>query len=206
MLEGSIQKSGDKLRIMASLVNGEDNSTLWSDTYNGKMDDIFALQDSISTSVVRALNVTLLGEKNSHKQWKTDPEAYNAYLLGLHFYALYTRKDLEKAEEYFKTALSIDPNYAPAWIQLSQVHSIQADYGVVPVDEGYRNALQEVKKALDLDSNYVPAFSRMGSIKIMYDWDWTGADKYLKKALELDPEYTGAMNGAASLAATFGNF
>ena len=206
LLEGSIQKSGDRLRIMASLIDGENNATLWSETYDGKMDNIFDLQDSISNSVAKALNITLLGKENSPKQWKTDPDVYNAYLLGKHFYSLYTRKDLEKAEEYFNKALAIDSSYAPAWVQLSLVHSIQADYGVVPVEDGYGKARREVQRALELDSNYVPAFSRMGSIKRMYDWDWTGADKYFKKALGLEPEYTGALSGAASLAATFGNF
>ena len=206
ILEGSVQKSGNNLRIMADLINAETDATLWSNTYKGTLNSIFALQDSISESVAKALNIALLGKDNKPRTWKTDPEAYNAYLLGIHFYSLYSKDDLAKAVSYFQKALSIDPGYAPAWIQLAAVHSIQADYGDLPVDEGYHKARLEVEKALELDSNYVPAFSRMGRIKIMYDWDWAGADKYFKKALKLEPEYTGALNGAASLAVTFGKF
>ncbi len=206
ILEGSVQKSGNNLRIMADLINAETDATLWSNTYKGTFSNIFDLQDSITGSVAEALDVALLGKIKSTGQWKTDPKAYNDYLLGIHFYRTYTKEGLEKGASYFEKTLSIDSGYAPAWVQLSTVHSIQADYAYIPLDEGYHKARQEAEKALELDPNNVAAFSRMGYIKRTYDWEWTGADNYYKKALKLEPEHAGALNGAATLAATLGHF
>ena len=206
ILEGSVQKSGNNLRITANLVNAETDATLWSNTYTSTLSNIFALQDSITGSVAEALDVALLGKINSAGKWKTDPTAYNDYLLGIHFSRMYTKEGLEKAAGYLEKALSIDSNYAPAWVQLSTVHCIQADYAYMPLDEGYHKARFEAEKALELDSNYVPAFSRLGYINRTYDWNWTGADSFYKKALDLEPEYAGAVNGAAQMAATLGHF
>ncbi len=205
ILEGGVQKSGNNLRISADLVNVETEATLWSDTYDGTMDNIFALQDSISVSVAEALRAALLGKETVQGQ-KTDPEAYNAYLLGNHFYAKQIKDDWEKAAAYYEKALSIDSGYAPAWAGLSVIHSRQADKGYIPVDEGYRKARQEIDKALKLDPDLAAAYSQLGWIKTGYEWDWTGADEAYKRALELEPRNAGAVSGAANLAATLGKF
>src|SRR3990172_8022386 len=181
ILEGSVRKAGNNLRITAQLIDVETDAHLWSQSYDGTLENIFALQDSISGSVAEALKIALLEKETATQQRETDPEAYNAYLLGKHFFNLRGKENFEKAESYFEQALSIDPNYAPAWMGLSEVHGRQASYGYMPVDEGYRKARQEVEKALGLDPNLADVYSQMGYIKRTYDWDWTGADKSYQK-------------------------
>ena len=206
ILEGSVQKAGNNLRISADLVDVETDATLWSNTYNGTMNNIFALQDSISGNVAEALKVSLLGKEAAKLKQKTDPEAYNDYLLGNHFFDLRGKENWEKAEDYYEKALSIDSSYAPAWVGLSRVHSQQAHQGYVPVDEGNPKARKEAEKALELNPNLADAYAQIGRIKNLYDWDWTGADEAFKKGLELEPKNVDVINGAALLAATLGRF
>ncbi len=206
ILEGSVRKAGNTLRITAQLIDVETDAHLWSETYDGTLDNIFALQDSISHSVAEALKITFLGKENATQQRETDPQAYNAYLLGKHFFDLRGKENLEKAAGYFEQALSIDPGYAPAWVGLSQTHGTQAGLAYVPVDEGYRKARQEVEKALELDPDLAAAHSRLGWIKMVYDWDWSGADESYRRALELEPGNAGAIGGVARLAAALGRF
>ncbi len=204
ILEGSVQKAGNNLRISADLVNVETDATLWSNTYNGTMNNIFALQDSISGNVADALNAALLGSNKSATEKKTDPEAYNDYLLGNHFRDLGGNENFEKAEEYYYKALSIDSTYAPAWVGLSSVHGSQASNGYLPVNEGYKNARNEIDKALQLNANLADAYAQLGNIKSNHDWDWAGADEAFKKGLKLDPENTRIINGASALAMALG--
>src|SRR5262245_41799073 len=138
VLEGSVRKAGDQLRITAQLIEVATDSHLWSETYDRKMENIFAVQDDISASVAGALKAALEGQPAKTKE--TNPEAYNAYLQGRYFYDRLSKEDLEKAIGYFEEALRLDPNYARAWAGLSAVHSKQADRGYVSVDEGYAKA------------------------------------------------------------------
>ncbi len=204
VLEGSVQKAGNNLRISADLVNVETDATLWSNTYNGTMNNIFALQDSISGNVAEALNAALLGKEAARSEQKTDPEAYNDYLLGEHFLNLSGKDNLETAEGYYKKALVIDSTYAPAWVGLSSVYSSQGSNGYVPVDEGYSRARKEVEKALELNPNLADAYAQLGEIKSNHDWDWKGADEAFQKGLALEPENTKIINRASTLAGTLG--
>ena len=205
ILEGSVRKSGDNLRISADLVNAETDATLWSNTYDGTINNIFALQDSISGSVAEALKAALLGKELASYN-KTDPEAYNLYLLGNHFYALYNKDNFEKAIEYYKRALSIDSNYLPARAALTNVRLKQHFMGHVPLYQDYTEIRKEVYKMLKFFPDFADAYVMMGMIKQVYDWDWEGADKYFKKALELEPDNSYALTEAAVLNRTLGNF
>lgn len=206
ILEGSVRKSGNILRITAQLIDAETDAHLWSKIYDGAMENVFALQDSISGSVSDALEVTLLGEQKEPRKRTTVADAYNAYLLGKHFYALRGRDNWEKSAVYYEQAVSIDPQYAPAWVGLSKVHSSQADYGYQPVDESFRKARTEVERALALDPNLAGAYSQLGWIKRGYDWDWAGADSAYRRALELEPGDASIITNAAVLSATMGRF
>ena len=206
ILEGSVRKSGNNLRISADLVNAETEATLWSNTYDGTMNNIFALQDSISDNVAEALKAALLGKGTTKPEQRTNPEAYNNYLLGIHSYNLLHKENLKKAEGYYKKAIAIDSSYAPAWVGLSDVHSYQAGNGYMPFEEGYSKARKEVEKALELNPNLADAYANLGGIKRAYDWDWKGADDAYKMGLELAPENISVLNGVANLASTLGNF
>ena len=205
ILEGSVQKAGNNLRISADLVNVETDATLWSDTYDGTIDNIFALQDSISGNVAEALKATLLGKKTAKSEKPPDPKAYNDYLLAKHFYRLRGKKNLEKATGYLEEALKIDPGFARAWVSLSATHTAQADFGYIPVEVGYQKALQEIEKAIELNPNLASAYSQKAWIKLAHDWDWKDADKLIKHALKLEPENSGVISYAAFLDATLGD-
>jgi serine/threonine protein kinase/Tfp pilus assembly protein PilF len=206
ILEGSVQKYGNNLRISADLVNTETNATLWANSYDGSLKNIFALQDSISGSVVKALDAALLGKEKIIPEQKTDPEAYNNYLLGHHFYELRGKENFEKAISYYRKALAIDSDYAPAWTGLAGVHISQADIGYLPADEGYNMGRREAKKAIKINPNLANAYVLLTWIRTYYDWNWSKADESIKKALKLDPENAGVINGAATLNFTLGRF
>jgi TolB-like protein/Tfp pilus assembly protein PilF len=202
ILEGSVRKSGNSLRITAQLIDVETDAHLWSDTYEGTLENIFAVQDTISHSVAEALKIVLLEKETATHRRETHPQAYNAFLLGKHFAS--QRKDWEKAVRYFQQALAIDSNYAPAWAELSSVHSAQANDGILPLSVGYEQARREAEKALALDPNLANAQLQMGWIKRRYDWDWSGADAYYQRALELDGGNARVLSAAAGLTRTLG--
>ncbi len=161
VLEGSVRKAGNQLRITAQLIEVATDSHLWSQTYDRQMENIFAVQDEIAASVAGALKVTLEGGQTPKAQ-QTNPEAYNAYLQGRYFFDRRSKEDLEKAIGYYEQALQIDPNYARAWVGLSAVHTRQAGLGYVPMDEGYAKARKEAEKALELDPNLAEAHAQHG--------------------------------------------
>jgi tetratricopeptide (TPR) repeat protein len=169
------------------------------------MENIFAVQDEIASSVANALKATLEGGQTPKVQ-ETNPEAYNAYLQGRYFYDRRTREDYEKAAGYFEQALRIDPNFARAWVRLSSLHAHLAGMGYMPMDKGMDKARKEVQKALELDPNLAEAHAQIAFIKRIHDWDWTGADAALDKALELEPANADVVRGAALLATTLGRF
>lgn len=204
ILEGSVRKSGKILRITAQLIDVLTDAHVWSEIYDGTLENIFALQDTISRSVAAALKIVLLGKEPAIQQRETNPEAYNAYLLGKHFSS--QRNNLEKAARYFQQALSIDSSYAPAWVELSRIHSDQANEGSVPIGKGYEKARLEAEKALALVPNLADAHLQIGWIKRRYDWDWSGADESYQHALKLDPGSARVISAAAGLARTLGRF
>ena len=165
ILEGSVRKSGNKVRITAQLIKAADGSHLWSETYDRTLDDIFVVQDDIAGEVVKALKVTLLGTALTTRSKPQDSEAYNLALQGRFFLDRRSRKDLERAVEYFRRSRERDPDYAPAWAGLSQAYARQADYGFVPAADGYRRAREAAEKALALDPQLADAHLAMGWIQ-----------------------------------------
>src|SRR5262249_33263656 len=123
VLEGSVRKSGDTLRITAQLIRASDGFHIWSETYDRHLDDIFKIQDDIAGAVVDALKVSLLGAQAPHAVPTASTEAYTLYLQGLAFGQRYTREDTEKAADYLRRAVEADPNFAPAWNQLAGAYS-----------------------------------------------------------------------------------
>ena len=165
ILEGSVRKSGEKVRITAQLIKAADGSHLWSETYDRTLDDIFVVQDDIAGEVVKALKLTLLGTALTTRSKPQDSEAYNLALQGRFFLDRRGQKDLERAVDYFRRSRERDPDYAPAWAGLSQAYARQADYGFVPAADGYRRAREAAEKALALDPQLADAHLAMGWIQ-----------------------------------------
>lgn len=205
VLEGSVRKAGNQIRITAQLVKASSDSHLWSQTYDREMENIFAVQDEISEAVADALKITLAGIPIA-KSIEPNPEAYNNYLQGKYFYTNRTKEDLEKAITYFEKAVQIDPSFSRGWVGLSSAHTAQADRSYISAKEGYEKARKEAEKALELDPNSAGGYLEMGWIKRSYDWDWAGADAAYRRALELEPDNANAIRGKAALSSTLGRF
>ena len=207
ILEGSVRKDANRVRITVQLINVEDGFHLWSETYDRKVDDIFAVQEEIARSVAGSLKVALLGRNTATPSAQgKNADAYNAYLQGRYFYERSSKENFEKAIAYYERAIKLDPGYALAWAGLAEAHSRQADWAYVPVEQGYQKAREAAERALALDSNLAEAHAAMGGIKNFYDWDWTGADASFQRALALEPGNATVVRGAALLAATLGRF
>lgn len=191
ILEGSVRKEGDRFRISVELTNADSGFQLWSQIYDRKISDIFAVQDEIASAVSGVLEITLLGRNGSaipSAVLRTSPEAYQAYLQGRYFQGRSENKDdLEKAVTFANQAIQLDARYAPAWVLRSTTYNLMAGFGLIGNTEGMRKARQDAQHAIALDPNLASAYLALGDIQLSYDWDWSGAEASGKKAAELEP-------------------
>jgi len=202
VLEGSVRKSDNQLRITAQLINAETGYHLWSATYDRKMDDIFAVQDEIAAAVVAALRVSILREAPRARE--TTPEAFSAYLHGLHFYQQRTNDGYDKSVQYVQQALNIDPEYVPAWTLLGATYSNQALTGQMPFDDANTKALAAIEKALQIDPSFALANSARAWLAMVYERDYAASAAFFRRALDLEPENPIILGNAAVLARTLG--
>jgi serine/threonine-protein kinase len=189
LLEGSVRKAENELRITAQLVNVVDGYHLWSERYDREMVDIFAIQEEISLAIVDKLKLKLLGEIKGEliRSYTEDIEAYNLYLKGRYFWNKRTGGDLKRAIEYFEQAIERDGRYAPAYAGIADSYNDLPNYSSFSPDEAYPKANEAALKALELDDKLAEAHASLGLIKSEYDWDWDGAEKEFKRAIELNP-------------------
>jgi len=200
VLEGSVRKAGNRMRISVQLVKVADGYHLWSQTYDRTLEDIFAVQDDIAQSVVTELRTTLFGESEAKaeqhasvqvavavKGRTANPEAHRLFLQGRHFLDRRTREDSTRGIGYLKQALEIDPDFALAWAALARAYRAEADVGWVPAVEGVARARDAVARALALEPDLAEGHAEMGWIRMYYDWDWHGAQASFQRALELAP-------------------
>ena len=185
ILEGSVRKSGNRVRITAQLIKAEDGYHLWSETWDRTLDDVFAIQDEIAVAVVNALKITLLGE--APRVTEAKPEAYALYLQGRFFLNQGTRDSTSKAQIEFEKALAIDPEYAVAWAGLAETLWTRAGYGYVDFEEGMTQARTSVEKALELDSELATGWVNLAQLLSTVEWDYAGAGDAVKRAIELEP-------------------
>jgi TolB-like protein/Flp pilus assembly protein TadD len=202
VLEGSVRKSGNTVRITAQLINAATDTHLWSETYDRKLDDIFVVQDEIAADVVKQLKLTLLGA--APKVRTTDPEAYGLYLQAVQLGRQSTAEGFKQSDALYRKALVIDPRYAPAWSGLASNFINEVGQGMLPNKEGYAQAREAAMKALAIDSDYAPAHARLGSIAMYGGNDLAGAAQHFKRALELDPTDPGVLSNSANLLASLG--
>ena len=151
LLEGSVRKEGNRVRITAQLIKASDGSHLWSETYDRTLDDIFKVQDEIADAVAQAMQVTLLAG-TLPRRMPASSEAHNRYLEGKYFFQRRTKDDYEKAIVSFERALAADQAFAPAWAGLAWVYAHQAGLGLIPAESGSKQARDAAQRALGLDS------------------------------------------------------
>ena len=196
ILEGSVRKSGNQVRITAQLINAVNDKHLWSETYDRKLDDIFKVQDEIAGKVVEELKVTLLGA--APKVRETDPKAFALYLQARELARQNTAVAIAKSDALYQQALAIDPNYAPAWNGLAVNHRQEPIINMVSSQEGYARAREAAQKALSIDPDYAPAHATLGRIADS-DNDPAGAARHFERALAIDPTDSDVLLYAAEL-------
>ena len=184
VLEGSLRREGNRIRISAQLVDARSGVHLWSETYERELQGVFALQDEITRAIVDALKIKLAISLPAHEQRNT--EAYDLYLQGLYFSNKGSEEDLRRALSFFQRALEKDPTFSRAWTGISKVWYFLADVYVKPL-EAYPISKEAALKALALDEKDAEAHCYVSEAKRVLDWDLAGQNTELKRALQLDP-------------------
>lgn len=189
VLEGSVRKAGNRLRITAQLINVADGYHLWSERFDREMDDIFAIQDEISMAIVSNLKVRLLRDEEDKlvKRHTEDPEAYSLYLKGLYFSFKASPEGIEKALQYFREAIDKDPNFALAYTGVAGAFSSLAIFSLLPTKEILPKVKAALDKALELDDTLAEAHATAASMAFWFEWDWKAAENHFKRALALNP-------------------
>jgi len=185
VLEGSVRKSGNQVRITVQLIDARSDKHLWSETYDRPLDNIFAIQDEIAATVVAQLKVTLLGE--SPKAAVTSPEAYALFLKGRESVRTGSAEAYARAIDQYQQALSLAPDYAPAWVELASAYLNQAARGMREVSEAGPLARAAAERALALDPKSGPAEGHLAWIANAFDYDMPTAARHTERALALDP-------------------
>ncbi|HJZ12601.1 MAG TPA: hypothetical protein VJ521_10645, partial [Acidobacteriota bacterium] len=196
VLEGSVRKSGNRLRISVQLVNASDGFHLWSERYDREMQDIFELQDEITLSVTDALKVRLLGKDRDIvlKRYTDDAEAYELFLKGRYYHYKYTAEGWRRAIEFFEKAIEKEPNYAKAYAGMNTSWGFLWFMGFLPAEQAVPQMKAAATKALEIDENLAEAHLSQAMISFFYDWEWQKAEQEFKRAIALDPHNAEALS------------
>ena len=202
VLEGSVRKSGDAIRVTAQLIKAADGYHVWSHTWDRTLVDVFAIQDEIAAAVVDALKITLLGEVPTAPV--TDPRAYDLYLQSKAAAALRNAEGYERATSLITESLAIDPDNAEAWAQLATIQVNQAGSEYVDPDEGFARARTSAERALKLEPRLAKALSTLGWIAMYHDKDFAKAATLIGQARRLEPGNASVLNASAVINGIFG--
>jgi TolB-like protein/class 3 adenylate cyclase len=189
VLEGTLQKVADRIRVSARLINVADGASMWSGTFDEKFTDVFAVQDTIAQKVASALALRLSGEEQKRltKRYTENTEAYQLYLKGRFYWNKFTDDGWRKSIEFFKQAAEKDPNYALAYSGIADSYSLLGEMGIAPPKEMFPQAREFAEKALKLDDKLSEAHLSLGIVKLLYDWDRPAAGRELARARDLNP-------------------
>jgi TolB-like protein/tetratricopeptide (TPR) repeat protein len=194
VLEGSVRRLGDRLRITAQLTATDTGQAIWSQRYDRTMGDLFALQDEMATTIVNTLRATSFADLSESlpRRYTDNVKAYALYLRGRHAWNKRTQEGVLEGAGYFERAIAADPNYALAYTGLSDSYALQVDYRDVPVLEGFQRAKSYARQALAIDDALAEAHASLAWTLFIYDWDWDAATQEFRRAIELDPRYATA--------------
>jgi adenylate cyclase len=208
ILEGSVRKSGNKVRITVQLINAKSDDHIWSQTYDRELVDVFEVQSDIARKVSDALKVKLL-EIEEHlikKTPTTSGDAHNLYLKGRYHWHKGTENELHKAMKYFEGALEADPNYALAYVGLADCYIGLCGEGCLDAQEAHAKIEPLVRKALSIDEELPEAHATLALLKQDYEWNWHEAEKGFKRAMELNPNWSDVCHSYAVHLALRGRF
>ncbi|HEV8486878.1 MAG TPA: winged helix-turn-helix domain-containing protein [Blastocatellia bacterium] len=193
VLDGSIQRWNDRIRITVQLVSVKDASALWAEKFDEKFTDIFAVEDSISQQVATALTLTLTGDERRllGRHYTENTEAYQSYLKGRYFWNRRSTESLKKGVEYFTQAIDLDPSYASAYAGVSDSYTLLVVREALPPQEGFAKAKAAAAMALRIDEEFAEAHASLGHA-LLHNWEWDDAEREIKRAIELNPGYPSA--------------
>jgi serine/threonine-protein kinase len=193
VLDGSVRRAGDRLRVTAQLMNAETGLQIWSETYDGGMEDVFGIQDRISSDIARALQVKLVtaasrGASRVAPARVTSMACYNLYLKGLHHAAKATSEGYQSALEAFSGALREDPTFAKAHIGIADIYVWLGYFTVLPPALVFPKAREHAERALEIDDSEASGWNVLANVSYNYDWDWAAAERSFQRALALNPK------------------
>jgi len=190
VVAGSVRKAGDRLRITVQLIGTSDGCYLWSEIYDRELKDVFLIQEEISQAIVTKLKVQIAGQsKHLVRRYTENFDAYNLYFKGRYHWNQRSERSLKKGIDYFEQAISLDPQYAPAYSGLADSYSLLGNYGVLPAKNVKSKALTAALKAVEIDPTLAEAHTALGHVKATYCWDWPGAREEYQTAISLNPAY-----------------
>jgi TolB-like protein/Tfp pilus assembly protein PilF len=202
VLEGSVRKSGNQVRITTQLIKADDGYHMWSETYDRTLDNIFAIQDEIAREVVAQLKITLLGNSTPTRQ--VNPQAYTLFLQARHLARVGTADAMQRAVRLSKEAIAMDPDYPEPWLILAGLYNVLANIGEISLAESSVLRRSAVQKALDIDPNSAAAHASNGNVVLALDNNLALAVQYFNRALQLDPGYTDILNQVAGFCFALG--
>jgi TolB-like protein/Flp pilus assembly protein TadD len=188
VLEGSVRKSGNRLRVSAQLIDSKDGTHMMSQTYDRDLSDVLKMQDEIAATLVRALQIEVsTADSIASRPALRNTEAYTLYLQGRHAYDRFDQEGFEQAANYFQRALELDPSFAAAAAELASTYSALGEWGFIQPAIASEQARNFAKRAISLAPNLAIAHAVLGKIHDVYDWDWPAADREIREALALAP-------------------
>ena len=193
ILEGSVRRSGNRLRVSVQLVNAADGYQLWSERYDREMKDIFELQDEITLAVVEALKLTLFGEQKAAvlRRYTDNAEAYELFLKGRFHAYKYTAAGWQRGIEFFERAIAIEPTYALAHAGLSAARGCQWFFGILPAEQTIPQSKAAGNRALALDDALADAYLSLAILTFFYEWNWPGAEQAVSAVHRSQPDERG---------------
>jgi serine/threonine-protein kinase len=208
VVEGSVQRSGDLVRINAQLIDARTEQHLWGDTYERDLRNVLALQDEVAQAIANELNIKLTspGEPRLASSRPVDPEAYEANLKGRYYSGKRTEKEVKKSIEYFQQAIEKDPNYASAYSGMADAYALLGYRGWLPSNEALSRGKAAALKAVGLDDSLAEAHASLAFIAETLEWDWPTAEREYKRALELNSGYAEGHNWYAGYLMYLGRF
>lgn len=191
VLEGSLQRRGNKIRVTVRLLNVSNGVSLWAGTFDEELTDIFALQDAISERVVRELALELTAEDKTRliKHHTENTEAYQLYLKGRYYWWKNSPEEFSKSRDYFHRSVDADPSYALGYCGLNSYYGYGAAWGMLPADQAWPKAEWAITKAMELDDKLAEAHLGLAALRMVYYLDWLGTEKHSKRAIVLNPRF-----------------
>jgi serine/threonine-protein kinase len=207
IVEGSVQRAGDRVRITAQLIEAATDRHLWAESYERDLRDVFALQSDVAQAIAREIRVTVSPEEKTRltSSRPVNPAAHEAYLKGRYWQLKFNEEGFRKASELYDRAVALDSGYALAWAGIAENYGNVADL-YIPSSEAFSKARPAAEKALQLDDSLAEAHTSLGLIKAYFDWDWRGAEAELTRAIELNPSSAWARDWYGWFLATLGRF